>query len=85
MKVTTTISVVIFAAAAGLLTGILLAPEKGSRTRRKMIEKGEDSFDDLKNSINHSVRDLKKKLSSSCPENTHQHKQAGQRNAEIIT
>ena len=34
--------------AAGALLGILFAPEKGTRTRRKIINKGQDCVDDLK-------------------------------------
>jgi gas vesicle protein len=35
-------------AAAGALLGILFAPEKGSVTRKKILTKGEDYADELK-------------------------------------
>ncbi|WP_276482267.1 YtxH domain-containing protein [Paraflavitalea pollutisoli] len=35
-------------AAAGVAAGILFAPDKGSETRRKMRESGEDLASDLK-------------------------------------
>jgi gas vesicle protein len=34
------------------LAGILLAPEKGSDTRNKIMEKGEEYADTLKNKLN---------------------------------
>jgi gas vesicle protein len=38
--------------AAGALFGILFAPDKGSSTRKKIIDKGEDYVDNLKEKIN---------------------------------
>jgi len=37
--------------AAGALIGILFAPDKGSKTRRKILDKSEDYADDLKTKI----------------------------------
>jgi gas vesicle protein len=47
MKPGKIILTVISAAAAGLLTGLLFAPEKGNRTRRRILEKGQDAIDDM--------------------------------------
>jgi gas vesicle protein len=38
--------------AAGALVGILFAPDKGSETRKKIIDKGESYVDNLKEKIN---------------------------------
>jgi len=47
---------VIFGALAGMtagaLFGILFAPDKGTETRKKIIHKGEDYVDDLKERVN---------------------------------
>lgn len=46
-------------AAVGALAGILLAPDKGSETRRKISKKTSDLGDSLKNSFNDFVDGIK--------------------------
>jgi len=38
--------------AAGALLGILFAPDKGSETRKKIMRKGKQYMDDLKENMN---------------------------------
>ena len=49
------------AAAAGLAAGILIAPEKGKRTRRKLTEAGSDLIEDFEQSCQDMLEDLKGK------------------------
>lgn len=43
---------IVIGAAAGALAGILLAPDKGIETRRKLFEKGDNYTRNLKNRFN---------------------------------
>jgi gas vesicle protein len=47
--------------AAGAIAGILFAPDKGSSTRKKMVNKGEDYVDQLKARINEHMHDGSKR------------------------
>lgn len=49
------------AAAAGLAAGILIAPEKGKRTRRKLAEARLDLIEDFEQSCQDTLEDLKDK------------------------
>jgi gas vesicle protein len=46
--------------AVGAILGILFAPDKGSATRKKIIDKGETYVDNLKEKINSILTDGKK-------------------------
>lgn len=48
--------------AAGALAGILFAPAKGSRTRRRIMQKGEDYAGDLKDKLNDLLEKTSKKF-----------------------
>ncbi len=43
--------------AAGALVGILFAPDKGSSTRKKIVDKGEEYVDNLKERISSILKD----------------------------
>lgn len=47
--------------AAGVVIGILIAPDKGSETRKQILEKGEGYADDLKGKFEDFVESLNKK------------------------
>jgi gas vesicle protein len=53
---------VLAGAAAGALAGILFAPEKGSKTRKKITRKGEDYLDAVKESFNDLLDTITEKL-----------------------
>ncbi|MFM9945945.1 MAG: YtxH domain-containing protein [Bacteroidia bacterium] len=55
--------------AAGAVIGVLLAPDKGKVTRKKIIEKGEDLAENLKQKFNDFVDDIVDKSGSTKKEN----------------
>lgn len=66
MKSGKTVLGIIAAFAKGALVGILYAPEKGSKTRKKIARKGEDYLDNLtekyseiKDEVAHKYQDTK--------------------------
>jgi gas vesicle protein len=55
-------------AAAGAIAGILFAPDKGSRTRRQIIDKSEDYADGLKEKFDTLAVSLSSKYNSAMEE-----------------
>ncbi|MCP9767051.1 YtxH domain-containing protein [Lacihabitans sp. LS3-19] len=47
--------------AVGTMVGLLFAPEKGSRLRRRIADKGEDYVDALKNKMEEFAENVNKK------------------------
>ncbi len=58
------IGTLLIGAAIGGTLGILFAPDKGSRTRRRILSKGEDLSDDLKDKFNDFLEETKKEMVS---------------------
>jgi len=48
--------------AAGTLIGVLIAPDKGSETRRKIRQKGDDLVDGVKDGMTSMVEDVTSKF-----------------------
>lgn len=52
---------VLAGAAVGALVGVLFAPDKGSKTRKKILNKGEDYTEELKDKFDELVESIAKK------------------------
>jgi gas vesicle protein len=70
MKSKKIIAAVLLGAAAGAIAGILFAPDKGSVTREKIKEAGEDLKDTFKDKFNEFVDSVKEKYESATKEPT---------------
>ncbi len=70
------------AAAAGAVAGILFAPRKGSKTRKKLIRKGREKAAGLKSELSDMVDDLTEKFSGVANEMTEKFKRSTTRETE---
>lgn len=64
MKTNKTILGVIGGLAVGAIVGILLAPDKGSNTRKKIIKKSTKASEDIKEQFDNAVNKLTDKYNS---------------------
>ncbi len=53
------ISALLVGAAAGVLTGLIFAPESGDKTRRKLNKSAKDMIDDLEDAWEESAEKIK--------------------------
>jgi gas vesicle protein len=58
----------LFGAAVGTILGILIAPEKGSETRKKLKKKGEALLNDFKRDFDNTFFNMGSKNTYSKPE-----------------
>ncbi|MDZ4747610.1 MAG: YtxH domain-containing protein [Saprospiraceae bacterium] len=82
MKKSNVVFGIVAGAAVGALVGVLMAPDIGSRTRRKLYTKGEDVMDDLKdkvyilaayaNEVNNEIDRLSDKVDASIEHAAHE-------------
>lgn len=56
------IGALLFGAAVGGALGILLAPDKGSETRKKILAKGDDLTDGLKDKFQDFLDEIKREM-----------------------
>lgn len=70
MSVAKIITGLMIGAAAGAILGVLFAPDRGSETRRKISEKGNDLADALKNKFNDFVDSVTDKFQGAKEEAT---------------
>lgn len=54
--------------AAGATLGILFAPDKGSNTRKKIIKKGDEYMDELKEKFNELLDSFNEKVETAAEE-----------------
>ncbi len=64
METGKTAAAVLLGVGVGALLGILFAPDKGSKTRQKIMDKGQDYADDLKGKFEDLYNDVSEKYNS---------------------
>jgi gas vesicle protein len=64
MESSKTAAGVLLGIGVGALIGVLFAPAKGSKTRRKIMNKGQDYTDDLKNKFDDLLDSISEKYES---------------------
>ncbi|HET6227917.1 MAG TPA: YtxH domain-containing protein [Bacteroidia bacterium] len=65
------IGALVLGAAVGAAVGILLAPDKGSNTRKKLIDGAKDFTADLKKKVNDASEQLKTEAEELCEHAEH--------------
>ncbi|MCK9402234.1 MAG: YtxH domain-containing protein [Chitinophagaceae bacterium] len=56
------IGALLLGAAAGSILGILFAPDKGSKTRKKILDKGDDLTEAMKDKLDGFLEEVKKEV-----------------------
>ena len=67
---------ILIGAVAGVVTGILLAPESGDKTRKKLAEEGNNFKEDFEGSLNRSIDTFLNTISEAVDEYSKQSKQS---------
>jgi gas vesicle protein len=68
MKKSSVFLSVLVAAGAGIIVGMLIAPNSGARTRRKIQYLGDDALEELVQTIEDSFDELKRQTQKKCAE-----------------